>query len=72
MDVSCFLILYKELSEKRRKREQKHAKGRMCSYARAGNMLTGSSFDLFLPRITHGDARFGMFAAVCYRIGDPG
>ena len=33
----CFLLFYKELSKKRIKRERKHAKGRMCTYAREGN-----------------------------------
>ena len=28
-----------EVSKKRRKREQKHAKGRVCTYAREGNNM---------------------------------
>ena len=33
----CILILFQEISKKRRKRIRKHAKGRVCAYAREGN-----------------------------------
>ena len=33
----CFLFFFFLLSKKRRKRERKHAKGRVCTYAREGN-----------------------------------
>ena len=35
--LRCYLIFFWELSKKRRKRIRKHAKGRMCTYAREGN-----------------------------------
>ena len=35
----CFLLFFQELSKKRRKRIGKHAKGRMCAYARERNTM---------------------------------
>lgn len=35
----CFLLFFKELSKKRRKRIRKHAKGRVCAYARERNTM---------------------------------
>ena len=35
----CFLLFFQELSKKRIKRSRKHAKGRVCAYARERNSL---------------------------------